>query len=118
KGDVVVGLGDLENPSATQLVEYIQARPEQMLPMVVLRNDAPVTVHIMPQSQAGADGQQVGRIGVMLGADFPMVTVRYGLFESVWRGVGRTADTAWFSLKSMARMVIGEVSVRNISGPV
>jgi len=55
---------------------------------------------------------------VMLGADFPMVMVRYGLFESLARGVSRTVDTVWFSLKMMGRMVVGDVSLRNVSGPV
>jgi len=86
--------------------------------LTVLRNDAPVRVQLVPRAETDASGEQVGRIGVMLGADFPMVTVRYGPFESVWRGVARTADTVWFSLKMMGRMVTGDVSVRNISGPV
>jgi len=47
-----------------------------------------------------------------------MVTVRYGLFESMGRAAVRTWDTAWLSLRMMGRMVIGEVSWRNISGPV
>ena len=55
---------------------------------------------------------------MQLGGDVPMVTVRYGVFESLWRGAVRTWDTAWFSLRMMGRMVMGEVSWRNVSGPV
>jgi regulator of sigma E protease len=33
-------------------------------------------------------------------------------------GVVKTFDTAWFSLRMMGKMIIGEVSVKNISGPV
>src|SRR3546814_10541616 len=54
----------------------------------------------------------------MLGADFPMVMVRYGLLDSLTRGVSRTIDTVWFSLKMMGRMIVGDVSLRNVSGPV
>ncbi len=46
-----------------------------------------------------------------------MVTVRYGVFDSLWRGAVRTWDTAWFSLRMMGRMVTGDVSWRNVSGP-
>jgi regulator of sigma E protease len=47
-----------------------------------------------------------------------MVTVRYGPFDSLTRGVTRTTETAWFSLKMMGKMLIGEVSWKNVSGPV
>jgi regulator of sigma E protease len=33
-------------------------------------------------------------------------------------GVVKTFDTAWFSLRMMGKMILGEVSVKNISGPV
>lgn len=118
EGDVIVAAGPLNKPSASELVEYIQSHPDQAMSMTVLRNQTPVSVRLAPQAETDAEGKRVGRIGVMLGADFPMVTVRYGLIESLSRGVARTADTVWFSLKMMGRMVTGDVSVRNISGPV
>lgn len=116
--DVIIAVGPLSEPSGSELVEYIQSQAGTPLTLTVLRNDTPLTFELTPQAQADASGRQVGRIGVMLGADFPMVTVRYGLLDSVTRGVMRTADTVWFSLKMMGRMVTGDVSVRNISGPV
>lgn len=47
-----------------------------------------------------------------------MVTVSYGPFESLLNGVSKTVDTAWFSLRMMGKMILGEVSIKNISGPV
>ena len=116
--DVIVAAGPLSEPSASELVEYIQGQAGQPIRVSVLRGGAPIAVELTPEAQEDASGQPVGRIGVMLGADFPMVTVRYGPIESVSRGVARTFDTVWFSLKMMGRMVTGDVSVRNISGPV
>jgi regulator of sigma E protease len=84
----------------------------------VLRDGTELSLRVTPAAESGADGKPVGRIGVMLTGDFPMVTVRYGLFESLSRGVTRTADTVWYSLKMMGRMVTGDVSLRNVSGPV
>lgn len=117
-GDVIMAAGPLNEPSASELVDYIQGQAGQAMAMTVLRGDAPMHIELTPQAQTDASGERVGRIGVMLGADFPMVTVRYGVAQSAWRGVARTADTVWFSLKMMGRMVTGDVSVRNISGPV
>lgn len=73
---------------------------------------------LTPASVKLESGQLVGRIGVQLGGDVPMVNVSYGVLESVTRGVTRTFETAWFSLKMMGKMLLGEVSWKNISGPV
>ena len=64
------------------------------------------------------NGKTVGRAGFQLGANIPLVEVSYGVFDSLWLGLTKTYDTAWFSLKMMGKMLIGEVSIKNISGPV
>ncbi|RTZ47946.1 RIP metalloprotease RseP [Candidimonas sp. SYP-B2681] len=117
-GDIIVALGSLKDPSAGTVVAEVQKNPGKTLPITVLRDAVPVTLTVIPRAEAAASGAQVGRIGVMLGADFPMVTVRYGVLDSLGRGISRTVDTAWFSLKMMWRMVLGDVSLRNVSGPV
>ena len=117
-GDVVVGVGSLKNPTADAMVKEIQAHAGQPVALTVLRNGAALSLNVVPALETTPNGVKVGRIGVLLGAEFPMVTVRYGIIDSVFRAVSRTADTAWFSLKMMGRMVTGGVSLRNISGPV
>lgn len=117
-GDVIVAVGELKNLPPNALVKEIQAHAGEPVRMTVLRDGATLSLSITPKAEVGADGVKTGRIGVLLGADFPMVTVRYGPVDSVVRGVERTVETAWFSLKMMGRMVVGDVSVRNISGPV
>ena len=118
EGDIIVRVGTITDPGPQTFVETIQAHANQVLPLIVRRQGAELSLSVEPRPEPGPDGVLVGRIGVALGADFPMVSVSYGPFDSLWRGVVRTVDTAWFSLKMMGRMVIGEVSVRNISGPV
>ena len=89
----------------------------QPLALTLKRGSDTVTLNVTPRAET-VEGRQIGRLGVQLGGDVPMVTVRYGVFESLWRGAVRTWDTAWFSLRMMGRMVMGEVSWRNVSGPV
>lgn len=117
-GDVVQAVGAQDHPNADAMVREIQSHANQTLAMTVLRGGVLTRLAITPRAEKGADGKTIGRIGVLLGADFPMVTVRYGLLDSLQRGVSRTADTAWFSLKMMGRMLVGQVSLRNVSGPV
>lgn len=117
-GDVVVQVGRLHDPTSSAMVEEIKKHPGQVLPIQILRNGTPLTLSVTPDSQRDEQGNAVGRIGVMLGADFPLVEVRYGPIDSLIKGVQRTVDTVWLSLRMMGRMITGDVSLRNVSGPV
>ena len=118
QGDVVLSLAELQNPTASEIVARVQEAANQPLRMEVLRDGTPISLSIIPREERSADGSIVGRIGVMLGADIEMVTVQYGVLESIWRGAQRTMDTVVMSLRMMGRMITGDVSLRNVSGPV
>lgn len=116
-GDLVVAAGATPTKDIAALIGVIQQHADRPLALTVLRDGTQVTLSVTPRAEL-VEGREIGRIGVQLGGDLPLVTVRYGLLESLWRGAQRTWDTAWLSLRMMGRMVIGEVSWRNISGPV
>jgi regulator of sigma E protease len=59
-----------------------------------------------------------GRISAFVGIPPEMVTVRHGPFEGLWKGVVRTWEVSALTLRMMGRMVIGEASVKNLSGPL
>ncbi len=68
-------------------------------------------------------GRKLGRLGLMAmegkGDAFEMTTVvSYGPFESVNRALTQTWDTSILSLRMMGRMLTGELSWKNLSGPV
>lgn len=117
-GDIITQIGEVHDPDAGAVVDVVQQHAGQALPLMVVRDGTSVSLTVTPRQEVLADGSTAGRIGVMLGADFPMVTVRYGPLDAIGRGVSRTVDTVWLSLKMMGRMVTGDVSLRNVSGPV
>ena len=47
-----------------------------------------------------------------------MTEVRYGIGESLLRAVAKTWETSLFSLRMLGRMLLGQVSWKNLSGPV
>lgn len=75
----------------------------------------PIMVTTAPEQQ---DGAWVGRIGANIGGPMQMTTVRYGLWEGATQAVARTWEVSWLSLKLMGRMLTGEASVKNLSGPL
>jgi len=113
--DVIVQIDGAPQPSASQFVQIIQRSANIPVALTVHRDGADVSVTVIPSAQ---DAQSPARIGVTLTTDFPMVDVRYGVLESLQRGVVRTMQTVAFSLRMMGRMLTGDVSVKNISGPV
>ena len=83
-----------------------------------MRQDQPYNAVVDVEPYTTDQGEVIGRIGVLLGANIEMVNVRYGPVASIEQGLSRTVDTFWLSLKMIGRMFTGEVSVKNISGPV
>jgi regulator of sigma E protease len=47
-----------------------------------------------------------------------MITLRYGAAGALVKATRQTWDTSIFSLKMIGRMIAGEVSWKNLSGPV
>jgi regulator of sigma E protease len=47
-----------------------------------------------------------------------MTEVRYGPIASLWQGAAKTWDMSLFTLEMMGRMVLGQVSWKNLSGPL
>ena len=116
--DLIVAVDGEQRPDVAQVIRIIQANPNQPLAFEVEREGQIRHVTLTPAAVTLENGKVVGRAGFQLGGHVPMVEVNYGVFESVWLGVTKTFDTAWFSLKMMGKMLIGEVSIKNISGPV
>jgi len=63
-------------------------------------------------------GQMIGRIGGFVGSQPAMVTVSYGPIDGFWRGVVQTWDISTMTLKMMGKMLVGQASIKNISGPL
>jgi regulator of sigma E protease len=64
------------------------------------------------------NGNEIGRIGAEIGERPPLIKVTYGPVESIGLAFGKTWDTALFSLRMLWKMITGEASLKNLSGPV
>jgi regulator of sigma E protease len=86
------------------------------------RSNANATVDVVPEA-ISEHGRRVGKIGVAV-AETPeskrevRTFLRYGFFEAGYRALLETWDKSAFSLVMMGKMLTGEVSWKNLSGPV
>lgn len=81
------------------------------------RNGRSLAVEVEPVRKE-VQGQLVPRIEAAIGTAPLMVTVRYGAWEGFTRAVGRTWDVSALSLQMLGKMLIGEASLKNLSGPL
>ncbi|KKW66860.1 zinc metalloprotease [Lampropedia cohaerens] len=121
-GDLVRAVDGVPMRDAQQLVQRIQASAEHDPPQqwLIERDGATLTVQVTPQRVAGEGGAMVARIGARIGSsgDYATTTVRYGPIEGLQRGVARTWEMAALTLRMLGRMLVGQASLENLSGPV
>lgn len=120
-GDLVRSVGNVPIVDGQQLRELIrtsidgdQPRPQTWQ---VQRGSQSIELEVRPElREEGA--AKVGRIGAYVGAPPEMVTVRQGPVDGVWRGIVRTWEVSALTVRMMGKMVIGEASLKNLSGPL
>lgn len=69
---------------------------------------------------AERDGAKVGQLGVGAAADPGEYSYlrKFGPLESIGRAAHRTWQSAVFTVNMLGRMIVGDVSLKNISGPI
>ena len=60
----------------------------------------------------------IGRIGAYIGAVPELVLVRYGAVDGLWRGMIRTWEVSLLTVKMIGKMLVGQASLKNLSGPL
>ena len=121
KGDVVLSIDGAPVVDGQQLRERIRAQVNgsagREATWRVQREGRSVDLRVTPEAVTTA-GVVHGRIGAMVGAPPDFVTVRHGPIDGLWRGVVRTWEVSELTLRMLGRMVIGEASLKNLSGPL
>ncbi|MBR7959051.1 RIP metalloprotease RseP [Burkholderia vietnamiensis] len=118
-GDKLLALDGKPIGGASRFIDIVKHHAGQAVDLQVDRGGSTQTVQIVPQVQRDDEtGQQIGRIGAALSMHTPSVDVRYGPLESLRLGAHRTWDIAVYSLKMFGRMITGNASLKNLSGPV
>lgn len=85
----------------------------------IQRDGKTMVLTVKPELVAATSEQpSMGRINAFIGGEIEMVVVRRGFVDGLWAGVTRTWELSAMTLRMMGRMLIGEASLKNISGPL
>ncbi|MFM0627630.1 RIP metalloprotease RseP [Paraburkholderia xenovorans] len=122
-GDRLRAVDGIPTDNATAFIAYVKSHAGKAVTLQVERGGKTPgkleDVSIVPQAQRDeTTGQQIGRIGAELATQVPSIDVHYGPIESLQLGAHRTWDLAVYSVRMFGRMVVGEASLKNLSGPV
>ena len=117
QGDRVVRVNGTTIADGLSLVELVRASPGKTLEVDVLRNGQPVSLRVVPE-EVHADGQVFGRIKVEVPMAPDMVVAHHSPFSALLKGVQKTWDTSVLTIKMVGKMIIGEVSWKNVTGPI
>ncbi|PKO42171.1 MAG: RIP metalloprotease RseP [Betaproteobacteria bacterium HGW-Betaproteobacteria-3] len=120
-GDLVLAVGSTTVVDGQQLREIIRASVADAKPLTQVwrlqRDGRDMTLDVTPQVRE-ENGQKVARIGAYVGAPPEMLTVQLGPLDGLWQGATRTWEMAALTLRMMGKMLIGEASLKNLSGPL
>lgn len=121
QNDVVVQVGEVPVRDGLHLRALIRQSVQGQQPLSQpwrIERDGRVLVLTVKPEVHQEEGQAIGRIGAYVGSPPAMVTVDHGLWDGLWQGLVRTWEVSAMSLQVIGRMVIGEASLKNLSGPL
>lgn len=121
-GDRIVSADGEEFTDWSAWVDFVQARPNQIVDLTLERDgellDLPLQI-----GELETGGETLGRIGA--GPKVPddlyegrRALLRYGFLDGVVAAIEKTWKMSALTVRMIVRMVTGDVSVKNISGPI
>ena len=122
-GDRVVQADGRSVESWSDWVRIVRARPGQTFSVVVERAATRLTIQLTPDVELAADGSKFGRIGAAVRqpegfVDRYYVTERHDPWSALAKGIVKTGEISMLTLRMMWKMVLLEVSIENLSGPI
>jgi regulator of sigma E protease len=110
-GDEIISINDTQIVHWLQMINIVNAHPNEELRIKFLRNGQEIEKFITPQ----ADGERS-----LLGIEFQQQTVlkKYGLVESFSRGVQRCWELTGLTVDLLRRLITRQASAKNIGGPI
>lgn len=110
-GEAVYGVYDL--------LRIVAERPNKTVPIEYLRDGRAGTANVALGTRE-KDGATIGRLGASISSDFGDLRYdrQYGPIAAVGEAVKQTWHTTAFTVRMLANMLTGNVSFKNISGPI
>lgn len=124
EGDRIVAANGEPVEDWPHWVQIVQASPGAALAVEVKRAGQTIPLTLTPAAREDESGETLGYIGAApdLSEEQPSprlaVVESYPLHTALAKGVAKTAEMSVLTLSLLAKMVLGDVSTQNLSGPI
>ena len=120
-GDRLLAVDGRQVGEWQEVVDWVRERPNARVSVRIERDGAPLDIPVTLATR-GEGEEAAGYLGAgVKGIDWPSHMLRevsYGPFEAIAEGAGRTWTMSVLTLDSLRKMLFGELSVKNLSGPI
>jgi regulator of sigma E protease len=121
-GDEILDVNGKQIALWEELVQEIRTHPGTPLRLKIRRNEESRDIEVIPDT-ATESGEKVGKIGIGPQVDEAeikklMVEVSYTPGAAIAKAMGKTWETSVFTLQMLGKMLVGQVSLKNVSGPI
>lgn len=121
-GDKFLSINGVEVTNWFEMVNIIKKSPNKELKISILRNDNTEILYVTPAIYNSESGK-IGRLGVRPLIDQNEVSknkiqIKHSFYESLKLSVIKTYDFTILTINFISKLVMGEASFKNISGPV
>lgn len=121
-GDIVLQVDGVDVDQWSSLVDMIRMKPGQSMQFVILREGVEENLTVIPQSRETKEGEQ-GFIGayqhIPESVRQQLIThIEYSPLQAMTKAIVKTWDMSALTLRVLWKMVSGEASLSNISGPI
>ena len=121
--DRLLAINNIDITSIGIFIDTIADSAGRSVELLIERDGGePLVISVTPRL-VERDGQQVGQLGVQLSSvgRYPEELLRsidHNPLSALFRASSETLDTSFFVLESIGKLVVGELSPKNLSGPI
>ncbi len=117
-GDLVLAIDGRRIDDAAGLREIVRQSSQPAVQLWQIdRRGQRLDLPVQPQT-ADDGGMRIGRIGAFLGEPAQKVLVRQDFLQASWEGLAKTWEVSALTLRMIGKMLVGEASLKNLSGPL
>lgn len=116
EGDLILFADNTEIETWEDWFNYIHAHPGESVTLLVRRGGQEIRKTVIPDAIVNeASGETYGQVGV---APSYIRQQKFGFVSAGVNAVKETKDSAIFILVSIKKLIFGEISAKNLSGPI
>lgn len=124
EGDKIIAIDGVKMNDWFDVVQVVQASPEKLLKIDILRQNQLIHLEVMPQGKRDNMGNVSGVLGVQnipgkinIPADYKQM-IQYSPTEAFMMAVDKTGQISGMILNSIIKMFRGLIGLDNLSGPI